>query len=81
MTEAATLLPRPLALYVSKREDARELVSSLQAAGLKRVAEVTACHATMNAARHWKAGPPRPPAGLVPSLFDVLVGTSASVSE
>ena len=36
-----TLLPRPMALYVSKREDATEWVSRLRSAGLQRVTEVT----------------------------------------
>ena len=77
VTGAATLLPRPLALYVSKREDARELVSSLQAAGLKRVAEVTGMSRDDErraALEGWSA---TSASGLVPSRFDVLVGTSA----
>ena len=39
--EAVTLLPRPMALYVSKREDATEWVSRLRSSGLHRVMEVT----------------------------------------
>jgi ATP-dependent DNA helicase RecQ len=72
VTEAATLLPRPMVLYVSKREDARAWVSRLRSLGMLRVADVTGD--TESAAR-WATrtadGAP------VPSRLDVVVGTSA----
>ncbi len=78
VTEAVTLLPRPLALYVSKREDAKEWASRLRAAGLRRVAEVTGKSEEGErraALEGWSA---RSADGLAaPSRFDVLVGTSA----
>lgn len=78
VTRAVTLLPRPLALYVSRREDATEWASRLRAAGLQRVIEVTGKSADTErraALEGWSA---RSADGLpLPSRFDVIVGTSA----
>jgi ATP-dependent DNA helicase RecQ len=76
--EAVTLLPRPLALYVSKREDAKEWASRLRTSGLQRVAAVTgesSAGERRAALEGWSA---RSADGLAaPSRLDVLVGTSA----
>src|ERR1022692_628770 len=76
--EAVTLLPRPMALYVSKREDATEWVSQLRASGLHRVTEVTGKSgdkARRAALEGWSAR--RSGGSEDRSRFDVLVGTSA----
>ncbi len=76
--EAITLLPRPMALYVSKREDARSWVSLLRMLGLRRVAEVTGDSETgdrRSVLEGWAT--PSADGDAAPSRFDIVVGTSA----
>ena len=78
VTDAVTLLPRPMALYVSKREDAGEWVSQLRTAGLQRVTEVTGGSSDEQRRKALEGWSARTTNGLdAPSQFDVLVGTSA----
>ncbi|NYI97117.1 superfamily II DNA helicase RecQ [Streptomonospora nanhaiensis] len=74
---ALTLLPRPMVLYVSRVEDAQAWTTRLRDAGLQRVTHITgkADDDTRKAALEGWGG--RSLAGPVPTLFDVVVGTSA----
>ncbi|MFI9811657.1 protein DpdF [Saccharothrix variisporea] len=75
--EAVTKLPRPLALYVSKVEDARHWVAALKSSGMARVTSVTgdATAEERRAALEGWGG--RTATGTCPTRFDVVVGTSA----
>jgi len=73
--EAVSYLPRPLALYVTRREDVRHWVVMLNRSGLRRVGQITG--ASTDAQRRalldgWRGGD-----GTQPTLYDVVVGTSA----
>jgi ATP-dependent DNA helicase RecQ len=78
VVEAVTLLPRPMALYVTKREDALGWVSLLRRQGLLRVSEVTGASETAER-RAVIEGWSTPSVGseASPSRFDVIVGTSS----
>jgi ATP-dependent DNA helicase RecQ len=74
---AVTRLPRPLALYVSKIEDAREWVDLLQSAGFSRITSITgnaSAEERRDALEGWGG---RTASGTCPTRFDVVVGTSA----
>ena len=75
--DAVTLLPRPMALYVSKIEDAHSWTALLRAEGLRRVAEVTgqSTDGQRRAAVEGWGG--RSSGSPTVSRFDVMVGTSA----
>jgi ATP-dependent DNA helicase RecQ len=76
--DAVTLLPRPMALYVTKRDDAALWVSLLRDQGLHRVTEVTGGSDTAGRRRvieGWAL--PTAHGDIAPSRFDVVVGTSA----
>lgn len=75
--DAVTLLPRPMALYVSKVEDAHAWTALLREEGLRRVAEVTGQSTDSQrraAVEGWGGRSGGSPAV---SRFDVMVGTSA----
>lgn len=75
--DAVTLLPRPMALYVSKVEDAHAWTALLQQEGLRRAAEVTG-QSTDGQRRAAVEGWGGQSSGLpTVSRFDVMVGTSA----
>lgn len=75
--EAVTRLPKPMALYVARREDAKQWVQRLHEAGLHRVATVHG-ESTEDERRAalsgWAGRDNDTPA---PTRFDVIVGTSA----
>lgn len=74
--EAITLLPRPMAVYVTKREDAMGWVSLLRAEGLLRVTEVTGDSEDAErraAIEGWHSADGE----AISSRLDVVVGTSA----
>ncbi|MFI5897673.1 protein DpdF [Actinoplanes sp. NPDC051513] len=73
--EAVSYLPRPLALYVTRRDDVRHWVAMLNRSGLRRVGQITG--ASTDTQRRavidgWRGGD-----GTQPTLYDVVVGTSA----
>ncbi|MCK9871168.1 DEAD/DEAH box helicase [Nocardiopsis dassonvillei] len=73
--EAVTLLPRPVALYVSKVESARKWAALLHREGLKRVGEVTgesSDEERRTAVEGWGGSSEQGS-----TKFDVIVGTSA----
>lgn len=75
--EAVTRLPKPMALYVARREDARLWLQHLREAGLHRVATVhgdSTEDERRTALTGWAGGSSETPA---PTQFDVIVGTSA----
>ncbi|WP_243744572.1 protein DpdF [Streptomyces hainanensis] len=77
--EAVTLLPRPLALYVSTREAATAWLRRLQEAGLRRVTRVTGDTSDddrRTTVEGW-GGPAAESAERGPTRFDIVVGTSA----
>ncbi|MGY4930533.1 protein DpdF [Streptomyces sp. 900116325] len=75
--EAATRLPKPMALYVARREDAKMWLQRLREAGLHRIATVhgDSTEDERRAALCGWAG--RKDDTAVPTQFDVIVGTSA----
>lgn len=75
--EAVTRLPKPMALYVARREDAKLWLQRLREAGLRRVATVhgDSTEEERRAALSGCAG--RSDDTLVSTRFDVIVGTSA----
>ena len=75
--EAVTKLPRPLALYVSKINDARRWVETLRTAGFLRVAEVTGGTSVEDRRAALEGWGGRSAVGPCPTRFDVIVGTSA----
>ncbi|MEY9211938.1 DEAD/DEAH box helicase [Thermobifida halotolerans] len=75
--KAATLLPRPLVLYVSKRKAAEDWVARLHNAGMHRVARVTGTSSgeqRRDALQGWSG---RFSEQDMPTRFDIVVGTSA----
>ncbi|MEU8132135.1 protein DpdF [Streptodolium elevatio] len=75
--EAVTRLPKPMALYVTRREDAKHWVEVLREAGLHRAAAVhgdSSEDERRAALVGWAGGNS---AALIPTRFDVIVGTSA----
>ena len=77
VVEAVTRLPKPLALYVARREDAGLWLRRLREAGLQRVATVhgdSTEEQRRAALAGWAGGSSEVP---VPTQFDVVVGTSA----
>ncbi|MFJ2737181.1 MULTISPECIES: protein DpdF [unclassified Streptomyces] len=75
--EAVTRLPKPMALYVARREDAKLWLHRLRQAGLHRVGTVhgDSTEEERRAALSGWAG--RQDDSPVPTRFDVIVGTSA----
>lgn len=75
--EAVTRLPKPMALYVARREDAKLWLQRLREAGLHRVATVhgDSTEDERRAALSGWAG--RSNDTPIPTQFDVIVGTSA----
>ncbi|KAB2588164.1 protein DpdF [Streptomyces arboris] len=75
--EAVTRLPKPMALYVARREDAKIWLQRLREAGMHRVATVHG-DSTEEERRAALAGwSGRSDDAVVPTRFDVIVGTSA----
>jgi len=75
--EAVTRLPRPMALYVARREDAKLWLQRLREAGVRRVATVhgdVTEEERRTALSGWSG---RSNDVTVPTRFDVIVGTSA----
>ncbi|MFD7790635.1 protein DpdF [Streptomyces sp. NPDC059759] len=75
--DAVTRLPKPMALYVARREDARLWLKRLREAGLLRVATVhgdSTEEERRTALSGWAGRSHDVPA---PTQFDVIVGTSA----
>jgi hypothetical protein len=75
--EAVTRLPRPLALYVSKVDDAQRWVGMLREAGCERVAAVTGGSDSADRRAALEGWGGQSAAGACPTRFDVIVGTSA----
>ncbi|MCC8244089.1 protein DpdF [Saccharothrix luteola] len=74
---AVTRLPRPLAIYVSKIEDAHDWVHRLRSAGFSRITSVTSdsgVEERRDALEGWGG---KTATGTCPTRFDVVVGTSA----
>ncbi|MFC8244009.1 protein DpdF [Streptomyces chartreusis] len=75
--EAITRLPKPMALYVARREDAKLWLQNLRAAGLHRVATVhgdSTEDERRTALTGWSGHSHDMP---VATQFDIIVGTSA----
>ncbi|MBO3752585.1 DEAD/DEAH box helicase [Streptosporangiaceae bacterium NEAU-GS5] len=73
--EAVSYLPRPLALYVTRRESVRHWVAMLNRAGIRRVGQITGASSDTDRRTlidGWRGGD-----GTQPTLYDVVVGTSA----
>lgn len=77
--EAASLLPKPMALYVSTVADAKEWTTRLRNAGIHRVTHVTgdsSDQARRDAVEGW-GGKSTESDIRVSTTFDIIVGTSA----
>lgn len=77
--EAASLLPKPMALYVSTVADAKEWTRRLRAAGFHRVTHVTGDSSDQDrrdAVEGW-GGKSTETNSKVPTRYDIVVGTSA----
>lgn len=75
--QAVSLLPRPMALYVTKIEDAKSWVDRLRSAGFGRVAEVTGDSRENDRRRVLEGWSGTSTSGLMPTRYDIVVGTSA----
>ncbi|MEU4517450.1 protein DpdF [Amycolatopsis sp. NPDC024027] len=74
---AVSRLPRPLALYVSTKQDAREWVLKLRSVGFSRVISVTGDSGTEERRDALEGWGGTTATGTCPTRFDVVVGTSA----
>ncbi|WP_305950585.1 protein DpdF [Streptomyces murinus] len=77
--KAVSLLPKPMALYVSTVRDAKEWVNLLRAAGIRRVTQVTGASSDQDrrdAVEGW-GGKSTENDSRIPTRYDVVVGTSA----
>lgn len=77
--EAVSLMPKPMALYVSTVSDAKEWVKRLQAAGFRRVTQVTGHSSDQDrrgAVEGW-GGKSTGSNSRIPTRYDIVVGTSA----
>jgi superfamily II DNA helicase RecQ len=70
-------LPKPLALYVTERKDAKAWLDRLRTAGFARVADVAGYSSPderRSAVEGWSG---RSASGPIPTRYDIVVGTSA----
>jgi ATP-dependent DNA helicase RecQ len=75
---AVALLPRPLALYATKREDVTSWVTALRASGLRRITQVTGesdDEERKSAIEGWRGEDSH--GQVIPTRHDIVVGTSA----
>ncbi|MFE6739037.1 protein DpdF [Streptomyces tubercidicus] len=70
-------LPKPLALYVTERKDARAWVDRLRTAGFGRVADVAGYSSPDERRRAVEGWGGRSAMGSIPTQYDIVVGTSA----
>ncbi|WP_247648761.1 protein DpdF [Saccharomonospora xinjiangensis] len=74
---AVTKLPRPMALYVSRVQDADDWVRKLRSAGFSRVTSVTGDSDPAQRRDALEGWGGTTASGICPTRFDVVVGTSA----
>ncbi|MET9218651.1 protein DpdF [Streptomyces sp. NPDC003300] len=75
--EAVAMLPRPLALYTNRVEDAVDWAERLRQAGFRRVTQVTGKSTDDQRLRALEGWAGSTPVGPGATRFDVVVGTSA----
>ncbi|WP_406172132.1 protein DpdF [Streptomyces sp. NBC_00996] len=74
---AVDRLPKPLALYVTERKDARAWADRLRTAGYRRVADVAGYSSPDERRQAVEGWGGRSALGPIPTQYDIVVGTSA----
>ncbi|MCG8917384.1 DEAD/DEAH box helicase [Actinokineospora sp. PR83] len=77
VSRAVTMLPRPLALYVSKIDDARRWTAELRKSGFQRVSSVTGDSTPSGRREALEGWSGQTASGPRSTTYDVIVGTSA----